>query len=201
MAWAGTALGVDQALTGDEPRGEVSIAGSNITVSSSGENVTIAENLSVETAVTVAKANGRITVQTSNGGPLTDQQRADAVGIVRDNETIQRLLDQLTDPTLSIDPVKRLDADSARRTSGELTPTNVTQTANDTQVFTIESADDVHIDRTENSVTVETKQSSGSYVENRAIVRIRDDNRELVYSAKVDLQKHRVVDVTDWRDA
>lgn len=200
LAWAGTALGVDEAVTGDEPTGEVSIAGSNVTVSSAGENVTVVENLSMGTAVTVSNTDGRITVQTSDGGPLTDQQRADALAIARDNETIQQLLDQMEDSRLSVDPVKRLDRSSAERVSVERVSINTTA-RNDTQIFTVDSVDDVNVNRSENSVTVEAGESSSNYLEDRAVVRIHDGDGDLVYSADVGLESGHVVDGTDWRDA
>ena len=197
LAWTGTALGVGDAIDDSRESGRVNISSDGVTFADKDQQVSLVENLTGTDAVKVSATDGRITVTTSDRGPLTADQRARAREIARENATVARVIEQTGDVRLTVEPIRKL-----KTTSVDLVEANVNVTTNsssDVETYTFETTDDVTVEQDGDSVTVASRQSDASYVEDEAVVRIRNATTgEANHTAIVDLANGTVIESPDW---
>jgi len=197
LAGIGAAVGVTELITAGDTSGEFVVADDSVTFSDGTENVTVVENTANVTAIRVEEtAPGRFTVDTEVERPLSAAERERAVEVARSNATVSARLDRLDGYELTVDPVYRVTAD-------QMTGYNVTIDADD---VTNGSDDGVYVGTV--NVSTETRdgevvvQRDPSYVEDRAVVRVRQpdasERRELRYSVDIDLANGTVTGITDW---
>lgn len=197
LAGIGVALDTEDVIT-DDRMAEVSIAGTDVTVSSSDGEVVLSENVSETSDIEITEEKGGITVMEQEEDRFTQTERERAVEIARNNTTVESYLETVENPNFSVEPVKKLDAEESEvlevaTVTSDVNGTNATISSEETvrivNVTTEESDDAVRIDREQ------------SYVEERAVVWIDHPGRERHrYSVKVDLMNGTVVDITDWDD-
>jgi phage FluMu protein gp41 len=197
LAWTGTALGVGDAIDDSRESGRVDISGDGVTFADKDQQVSLVENLTTTDAVEVSATDGRITVTTSDRGLLTADQRARARKIARENATVARVIEQTGDVRLTVEPIRKLKTTSVDRVEANVNVT--TNGTADLETYTFESTDDVTVEQDGDSVTVASGQSDAAYVEDEAVVRIRDATTgEASHSAIVDLANGTVIESPDW---
>ena len=97
LAWTGTALGVADAIADSREPGRVNISSDGVTFADEDLQVSLVENLTTTEAVEISATDGRISVTTSDRGPLTAAQRERARAIARENATVARVIAQTHD--------------------------------------------------------------------------------------------------------
>lgn len=193
LAWAGTAVGVSGIITGGETTGEMNVASDSLTFKDASGEVMVRENLSTTETVEISASHGEITVTTDEHVPLTAVQRERAREIARANETMSQSLNEMDDVAVSVEPIKKMSADSATQFDVE-TESSLNESSG---TFTVEGRP---VETDENSVRIGSAQSNVTYVEDRAVVRIRHAaTDELRYSVTVDTANSTVVEITDWK--
>ncbi|RBI63517.1 hypothetical protein DMJ13_02990 [halophilic archaeon] len=194
LAVTGTALGIANPLTADEPGAQVTVTEDGITLSNGGPEETVVGNMTAVETVKIASHDGQLRIRTEEKEPLTSADRIRAIEVAQNNDTLQRSLDELSEYELEVQPIEKLDASTAETVD----ISGVTKDGpNDSEdpVFRVETNSSAE---TSESITIRREPS---YVENQATIKIRrptDD--ELLYSAEVNLSEGRIVDITDWTD-
>ncbi|WP_340097991.1 hypothetical protein [Salinibaculum salinum] len=194
LAWSGTALGIGDTIADGRETGKVDISGSNVTLESGNQQVDIVENITATDAVAVSTSDSRITITIDNRGPLTADEQQRARAIASENATVARTIEETANVTLAVEPIRKVNAESNIQfeTTVEV-PNNSSVEFDDG--YTIESAENVTVQRSKSSVTVASKQPSASYVEDEAIVRVRDTATETTrYAVIVDLESETVLE-------
>ena len=193
LAWTGTALGVADAIGDSREPGRVDISNDGVTFADEDLRVSLVENLTTTEAVEISATDGRISVTTSDRGPLTAAQRERARAIARENATVVRILEQTDDIELTVEPIRALKTTSLDRVEANVTVT--TNSSADLETYTFESVENVTVEQDEDSVTVASEQSSASYVDGEAAVEIRDAaTGETSHSVIVDLANGTVIE-------
>jgi len=196
LAGIGTPFGVTAPIAADDPSGEFVVSGQNVTFSNQGQQETVVRNLSNATTIEIEEADdGQFTVTTERNRPLTDAERERARVIARNNDTVRRALDDVSEYELAVEPIYEVDELSTTKISGEVSTVNESE-----GISVVDLADDSLSER-DDAVVV---QRDPSYVEDEAVVRVRQPNEtertDLKYSVSVDLASETVTDITDWED-
>jgi hypothetical protein len=196
LAWTGTALGVGDAIDDSREPGRVNISSDGVTFADKDQQVSLVENLTGTDAVEVSATDGRITVTTSDRGPLTAETRARAREIARENATVARVIEQTGDVRLTVEPIKKLKTTSVNRVEANVTVT--TNSSTDIETYSFGTVDNVTVEQDEGSVTVKSEDSNASYVDDEAVVEILDATTgEERYSVIVDLANGTVIEGPD----
>jgi hypothetical protein len=191
LAVAGAALGIGETTAADT---QVSVSDSGITISNGQQEAVLVENMSRIRTVEVSTNDGRLAVETTRSETgLTDSERVRAVEIAQSNATVQQSLDDATEYTFDVEPVKRLTASAAGRVNGTISIENHTEQ----KTFTV---DDVEMTTTTDGDSVTIRRQS-SVVDGKASVRIRGPDGELLYSVDIDLNAEQVREITAWTDS
>jgi flagellar basal body P-ring protein FlgI len=193
LAGAGAVLGAGDAIAGGDRMGEVTVAGTNVTVSGSDGEVVLTGNVSETSDVEIIEAGGGITVAQRENEPFTRQERERAIEITRSNETIAAYLETVEDVAFRVEPVEKIDADEMQTATVEFDVNGTTGTIASGENVRVAN---VTVEEQDYSVTIDREPS---YVAGRAVVRIHgSDGDDPDYSADVDLANGTVADVTDW---
>jgi hypothetical protein len=200
LAGAGVALGIGDAIASGDRMGEVTVAGSNVTVASSDGEVVLTETVPETSDIEISEDAGGITVaeRAGNDDPFTQRERERAVEIARNNDIVSSYLETVADPTVTVHPVEKLNATEMQT---ETVAFNVSErddidvSGEDTQVLKVTN---VTIEESGDSVTIDREPS---YVEDLAVVHVNHPDRtDARYWVRVDLANETVVDITDWKD-
>jgi len=197
VGWVGSGLGIGGPLTepGQNPALVVSEGG--VTVSDGSQEVTVLENVTTVESLRIRDRDGHLTVDTERVQPLTDAERARALAIVRENETVQRRLAAMDDYELAVEPIRGVPAEAMSRIS--LNGSEVNRTAVDEEeegIFRVGFDENASIERSDDAVTI--RPGDQTYVEDDVNVEIRTpDTDEVVAEAQVNLPDERVVIVTE----
>jgi len=191
LAGAGTAFGVTAPLAGTGSPAEFVVTDGNVTLTTGEGSATLVENMSDVRAVTIEETgDGEFTVHTQEARPLTEDERERARSIALANDTVRRELDAMPAHDLSVEPVRKLNLSASESISVDTADLDA-----DSGEFTVRSADDSD----GGAVTI---VRDPSYVENRAVVRVRQpgvpDPRDLKYTVDVNLTSGTVTGITDW---
>lgn len=198
LAGAGVALGIGDALASSDRMGEVSIAGSTVTVSSSNGDVVLTETVPETSDLEISEHSGGITVaeQTEDDEPFTRRERERAVEIARQNETVESYLDTVANPTFTVHPVEKLNATEMQATTVTFNGSerdDIDVSGNDSQVLKITN---VTVEESSDSVTIDRE---ASYCEDVAVVHVGHPDRDRPrYGVRVDLANGTVTGITDW---
>lgn len=196
LVGVGTALGVTDPLTSDEPGGEFVVSDQNVTFSNQDQQDTIVQNLSNVTTINIEETNaGQFTVKTDRDQPLTTAECERAIKLARTNETVRQSLADMEAYELTVDPIYKIDDLTTTQING--TVSSVNDSSGVTKINTTDTSYSNH----NNSVVV---QRDPSYVEDKATIRIRQPNEDgrtsLKYTVSVDLATETVTDITDWEE-
>jgi hypothetical protein len=191
LAGIGAAFGMAEPLPSDSS-GEFVVAEDNITFKSSSESKTVVENLSHVREVNIKETDtGQFTIQTVEEQPLTDRERERAREVALANETVSAALSEMDSYELSVDSIQQLNASAFNQVSYD---SNMSHGTSD-EITIVETSEE----EDNGSITI-TREPS--YVEDRAVVRIRQpdapQSEDLKYSVDVDLVTGTVTDITDW---
>ncbi|WP_136689252.1 hypothetical protein [Halorhabdus amylolytica] len=193
LAGAGVALGVGDRLAAGDRTGEVSVTGTNVTVSSSDGDVVLMENLSDVSDIEITEDGGGITVAERDDSPFTRSERERAVEIARTNGTVESYLETIETPDISVEPIEKLSLEASESTTVEFDVNGTNDTIASGEGVQIVN---VSVEESDGSVKIDREPS---YVEDEAVVRIGSSARERSrYWVKVDLAIGTVTDVTDW---
>ena len=220
LAFTGNALGVSEPLSEPEPGALFAVSDENVTVTASGQEVTAVEKMDTVTNVEITEQDGQFLVTTDREAPFTSAEMQRGIEIAKENKTVQAALDRRDTYEFEVEPVHKLEASELAVTT--INDTNVTfDTATeenesrsvDTTTTDHESGANRTAAESDDIVTVTVEDNGSndgstvrvdrepSYVEDRAVVVVRDPEAgERVLSAVVDLQSEQVVSLTDWRD-
>ncbi|WP_254764153.1 hypothetical protein [Natrinema marinum] len=195
LAGIGTAFGMTEPLSNTGTSAEFVVSENNVTLTTGDKSETIVDNLSNVSKITIEETNsGQFTIHTIENQPLTENERERARTIAMTNETVNEALDGMDTYKLSVEPIQQLNFSSSNTQSYD-----VAIESNETNgEMTIVNTTDDHGD---GSVTIER---SPSYVEDRAVVRVRnpdeDSPHDLRYTVDIDLVNRTVTDITDWNE-
>jgi hypothetical protein len=195
LAGVGAAFGIGSSPLATDRTGEVSIAGTNVTVSGSGTGPKLVGTVSKTSDIEIAERGGKITVREHEDRPLTQRERERAVDIAQTNRTIASYLQQTENAEIRVEPIRKLRTQEIHAVTVEtdLNGTNHSFPSNDSVAM-------VNITRKESSDAV-TIDRDPSYVEDQATVRIGPPGwTDPRYSVTVDLTNGTVTQITDWRD-
>ena len=190
--------GIGMTLGGGSPLapasgGEFVVSESNVTFADRSRDVTVVDDMENVTRVEITEAEaGRFRVETDRERPLTATERERAREIARRNETVATNLATIARPELTVDPVKRIEANAIQF--------NVSVTTeNESRGVTVVEVENGSMDTGEHGVVIDREPS---YVDDRAVVRISDPAKEeqaaLQYSVRVDLANETVTGITNW---
>jgi hypothetical protein len=196
LAGVGTAFGADDPVQPGQ-RAELVVTDENLTVAGANQSGTVVTDISNVTEIRIDRENAsRFTVVTRKRRPLTPAERERARTIALENRTVDEAVDGMAAVELAVEPIRKLNASSSATTQY-----NVSVGARDGDTvtgdtFTIELND---TDGESGSVTIDR---TPEFVDNRAVVEIRDPTLEppekLKYTVRVDTANGTVTDVTDW---
>ena len=193
LAGAGAVLGAGDAIAGGDRMGEVTVAGTNVTVSGSDGEVVLTGNVSETSDLEIVEAGGGITVAQRENEPFTRQERERAIEITRSNETIAAYLETVEDVAFRVEPVEKIDADEMQTATVEFDVNGTTGTIASGETVRVAN---VTVEEQDYSVTINREPP---YVADRAVVRIHgSDGDDPDYSVEVDLANGTVAGVTDW---
>jgi hypothetical protein len=201
LAGAGVALGGGGVLASGDRMGEVTVAGTNVTVAGSDGDVVLTETVPETSDIEISADGGGITVAEQPHEPattFTQREREQAIEIAHHNGTIESYLETVADPTFSVHPIEEL---------------NTTEMQGATVTFSVNESDEIDasgdhgrvlkltnvtIEESDDSVTVDREPA---YVEDQAVVHVGHSDRQGArYWVRVDLANGTVVDITDWED-
>lgn len=192
VAGVGTTLGGGSPLA-PASGGEFVVSESNVTFADRSRDVTVVDDMENVTRVEITEADeGRFRVETDRIRPLTAADRELAREIARSNGTVATNLATTARPELTVDPVKRIEANAIQF--------NVSVTTeNESRGVTVVEVENESMDTGESGVVIDREPS---YVDDRAVVRISDAEKEgrsaLQYSVRVDLANETVTEITNW---
>jgi hypothetical protein len=192
VAGVGTTLGGGSPLA-PASGGEFVVSESNVTFADRSRDVTVVDDMENVTRVEITEAaEGRFRVETDRTRPLTAADRELAREIARSNGTVATNLATIARPELTVDPVKRIEANAIQF--------NVSVTTeNESRGVTVVEVENGSMDTGEHGVVIDREPS---YVDGRAVVRISDPAKEkqaaLQYSVRVDLANETVTEITNW---
>lgn len=195
LAIIGTAVGATTPLTASGGGAAFVVSEDNITFENGDQQATVLNNMTQVDSVEIEpQGSGTYQVNTKTDDPLTDRERSQAKTIARDNATVQEVLQNLNQYELSVDPIHKLNMDSAQTSSfSGLTDTSMDgETAEEEDTFTLSVKD------SDESGTV-TINRDPKYVEREAVVRVRDPATDKIeFSVTVDFANKTVTDITEW---
>ncbi|WP_135663814.1 hypothetical protein [Halorhabdus rudnickae] len=196
LAGAGVALGSADPLASNDRMGEVSIAGTNVTVAGSDGDVVLTETVPKTHDLEVSEDSGEISVveQIETADPFTRSERERAIEIARNDETIESYLETIPDPALTVQPVEILNTTEMQTVSFNASDRDdLDVSGEDAQVLEFTNAT---VEESADSVTIDREPS---YLEGVAVVHVgRSDRERARYWVRVDLENGTVTDVTDW---
>ncbi|SFS54206.1 hypothetical protein [Halostagnicola kamekurae] len=200
LAGIGTTLGMTGPLSSTGTPAEFVVSDDNITFTSDDIQETVVDDLSNVSKITVEETDsGQYTIQTKEDQPLDEKERKRARTIAMTNETVNEALEEMDRYELSVEPVQKLNLSASSVQSYDtVIGVNETKDTTASSNMTIVNTTDDHSDE---SVII---GRSPSYVEDRAVVRIRhpgeDSPHDLKYTVDIDLADRTVTDITDWND-
>lgn len=178
LAGLGTAIGVT-APTTDGPTSEFAFEDENLTYSDGETKVTILNGTShVETVEFESTADG-VEVAVEERRPLSESERTRAQEIALANETVRQRLADVDDYAVSVEPIRRLDADRSVSidVDGSESANGSVETDGNTTTFTVD------YDRENDSVVAD--RAEPSYVPDEAAVQF--DYGDETFSVVVDI--------------
>jgi len=196
LAVIGNAIGATTRLAVSEQGSAFVVSEDNVTFEQGNQRSTLLNNMSQVDSIEIEhQGSGTYQVDKKTEDPLMDSERSQAKAIARDNATVQQTLRDLDQYELTVEPIHKLTADSAQTTA--FTGLNNTSmdggTTEKEETFTLSVKDS-------NETGMVTVNRDPQYVEDEAVVRIRDSaTDQMYYSATVDLENETVTDITNWR--
>jgi len=192
VVFVGASLGIHSPVTDTDPGVTLTVSTSNVTLDDGDRSVVLMANIETAKTVEITHSDGRITVRSDD--PLTDRDRTRALDIAQENTTVQIYLDRIDGYELEVEPVVRVDSTSVPMRNVDVEPVDTNRTNSSGEVHRFE-AENTTVREQRDSVTIHRNRS---YVDNRAVVRIRDRTTEEVrYAVRVDLVDGTVVDITE----
>ncbi|MGQ3330165.1 hypothetical protein [Halorubrum sp. FL23] len=195
LAVIGSAVGATTPLAASEPSAAFVVSEDNVTFERGNQRATLLNNTTgVDSIEIEQQGSGTYHVNTEAKNPLTDSERNQAKAIARGNATVQQTVQDLDQYELTVEPIRKLTVDSAQTTSF----TGLTNTSRDGEKVAEEETFTLTVEDSNETGTVTIDRES-EYVENEAVVRIRDSaTDEICYSATVNLENETVTDISDW---
>ena len=196
VAGVGTAFDVTEPLSKTGPSGEFVVSDENVTFVGPSGSETVVTTLTNVRKITIERDDaGQYRLHTSKNQPLTDDERERARTIAVTNDTVEQSVETMGGYELSVEPIQKLDTSASSQQSYDVV-IDGNQTSDE---FTIVGTDTD--DQEDGAVTIERDPS---YVEDRAVVRIRqpgeDERSDLKYTVDVDLANDTVTGITDWEE-
>ncbi|SDR39930.1 hypothetical protein [Natronobacterium texcoconense] len=202
LAGIGTALGIGEPVTGDEPTAEFELSDDRLTLSSVDQEVTVLENPETAEIIEITESPDGFAVMTEEREPLTDRDRERAKEIARENDTVRERLEELGEYDLTVEPIDEFGSDAGEANAATY---NVTVRESDLEqnesldfeVNETDTVDELSIQDVSGAVTFDRKSTDDGRL---VAVEIDDPNHEVGDSATtdiavVDLDAERVVRV------
>jgi len=195
LAVIGTGVGATNPFTTSESGTAFVVSEDNVTFEHGDQQATVLNNMSNVDSIEIEQQDtGIYQVNTETDDQLTDSDRSQAKTIARDNTTVQGILQDLDRYELTVEPIHKLTVDSAQTTSF----TGLNNTSRDGETAEGEETFTIRVEDSNETGTV-TIDRDPKYVEDEAVVRIRDPaTDEMYYSATVDLENETVTEITEW---
>lgn len=197
LAVTGSALGVGDG-TFHESDGPAVNIDENVTVVDDDSEVTVVENVStVETLKVRADDGATIRFETEGRDEgVTASERAK--DIARNNETIQRAIEDLESPKFTVEPVVQVDVtESSSFTVSGATNDGDNSTGGGSGTYSV-TVNETSAQSQDGMVVVDREPAYASGI---ASVQIAETGDQVRYAATVDLENETVTGFTDWQTA